>query len=101
MQETVTMTKDELQKIVAEAVASAMPKNGHTLLGPEVSEGNIRTIREIVTGPGRWAVVYKFKDYYRIVSYEDFQKVRDHGSKLGQSMRAQGRGIFKGRAEAQ
>jgi hypothetical protein len=100
MQETVTLTKDELQSIIAQAVSQANKSGGQTQpIGPELTNGNLTRIREEAFKPGRQAVVLASGNGYRVYGYAEYQAMVERTSKLGAALRDNGRGIFAPKTE--
>lgn len=95
MQETVTLSREELQQIVIEAVAKATAGTQAVVkLGPELSENNLLRVREEAWKPGRQAVVLASGNGYRVYGYNEYQEMIARTSRLGKALVESRRGIF-------
>lgn len=94
MQETVTMTKDELQEIVAQALRAAGGGTPETRgrkktrpRGPEISDTTVDSIRRSVAERPHRAVVVLGGDGYKVYSFNVWKAKQDRGLATGERMR--------------
>lgn len=99
MQETLTMTKDELQKMIADGIAewsksNATKKSKPVEVAPVVGDKTVVSIRRAVSNAPYRAVVIWGKRGYRVMDLRSYQKAQQHGTFLGTKLKSEKRGVF-------